>query len=204
MKGFGLTATFLGAALMFFAGIVGVETSFGFRVANFPAIILGATLFLGGLILFAAGSMSSGNSAPQLQAETFDRKRWDALVSYDVEIGLIAEKLKPLGKKWSDEFAGAYLALEDKKYLPNIVEKIIARARKESEEKGPRLLELAATCDLPWLPGREGPLEYSDRPYFRYPDGRVDGLTTMGWIRFSSFEDFKNRIDEENSRALRK
>jgi hypothetical protein len=64
----------------------------------------------------------------------FDREKWLALEKYDPEIATIASKLRVLGDKWVDEFARAYLALSDKKYLPNIVHKIIEDARLEAKE----------------------------------------------------------------------
>lgn len=63
-----------------------------------------------------------------------DREKWAALLKYDDEIAMIAEKLQPLGQKWVDEFAQSYLVLNDKKYLPNIVQKIIRDARMEAEQ----------------------------------------------------------------------
>jgi hypothetical protein len=64
----------------------------------------------------------------------FDREKWQALRRYDPEIATIASKLGVLGDKWVDEFARAYLALSDKKYLPNIVHKIIDDARLEAKK----------------------------------------------------------------------
>jgi hypothetical protein len=64
----------------------------------------------------------------------FDREKWQALERYDPELAMIASKLRVLGDKWVDEFARAYLALNDKKYLPNIVQKIIDDARLEAKE----------------------------------------------------------------------
>ena len=64
----------------------------------------------------------------------FDREKWQALERYDPEIATIANKLRVLGDKWVDEFARAYLAPNDKKYLPNIVQKIIDDARLEAKE----------------------------------------------------------------------
>jgi hypothetical protein len=62
---------------------------------------------------------------------SYDRAKWNALVKYDPDIARIAEKLKPLGPKWMNEFASSYLALNDKKYLPAIVQKIIQQVREE-------------------------------------------------------------------------
>lgn len=58
---------------------------------------------------------------------------------------MIAEKLHPLGDKWVDEFARAFLILNDKRYLPDIVQKIIADAKGEAERA-----ERAARATRDW------------------------------------------------------
>jgi hypothetical protein len=65
----------------------------------------------------------------------FDRTKWNALLKYDPELAIVADKLRPLGQKWVDEFAAAYLAINEKSYLPSIISKIIADARKEDERQ---------------------------------------------------------------------
>jgi hypothetical protein len=65
----------------------------------------------------------------------FDRAKWNALLKYDADLAMIADKLRPLGPKWVEEFAASYLAINDKAYLGVIVRKIIADARSEDEER---------------------------------------------------------------------
>ena len=74
-----------------------------------------------------------GGSAPTL-TPNFDRARWDALLKRDPQLGMVADKLRPLGQKWVDKFAASYLATNDRSRLPALVSKIIADARKESEQ----------------------------------------------------------------------
>jgi hypothetical protein len=62
---------------------------------------------------------------------SYDRKKWNALVEYDEDIARVAQALEPYGNKYVDQFAAAYLALNDKQYLPVIVKKIIAFAQEE-------------------------------------------------------------------------
>jgi hypothetical protein len=50
------------------------------------------------------------------------------LLQYDPEIATAADQIKPLGQIWMDEFASAYLVLNDKKYLLDIAAKIVSRA----------------------------------------------------------------------------
>ena len=73
---------------------------------------------------------------------SFDRTKWETLIQYDDDIALVAERLRPLGQKWLDEFASSYLALNDKNYLSEIERKIVAAAGAEAEE-GQRQLESA-------------------------------------------------------------
>ena len=60
---------------------------------------------------------------------------WDALLNKDAEIAKIADKLKLLGQKWVDTFAQLYLAVNDKRQLPNILQTVFAAARQELEHK---------------------------------------------------------------------
>jgi hypothetical protein len=61
----------------------------------------------------------------------YDRKKFDALVAYDEDIKRIVDGLQPYGPKFVDQFAAAFLALNDKEYLPMIVKKILETARQE-------------------------------------------------------------------------
>jgi hypothetical protein len=65
--------------------------------------------------------------------KAFDTEKWNALLQYDDDLREAAETIRPLGDKWADELARAYLILNDKRYLPNIVTKIGAAARAELE-----------------------------------------------------------------------
>jgi hypothetical protein len=63
----------------------------------------------------------------------YDTEKWNALIKYDKDIAMVAQKIQPLGEKWMSEFARAFLALNDKRYLPDIVQRIIAEAREEAD-----------------------------------------------------------------------
>jgi hypothetical protein len=56
-------------------------------------------------------------------------EKWQTLLKYDKEIALVADKLSPLGERWVDQFARDFLKLNDKRYLPEIVKRVIADAR---------------------------------------------------------------------------
>lgn len=64
-----------------------------------------------------------------------DRARWKALLEYDQEIKAAAEPLRSLDPRWMDEFAAAYMALNEKQYLAQIVQRILERASVEQAEK---------------------------------------------------------------------
>jgi hypothetical protein len=63
---------------------------------------------------------------------SYDRQEWRALLRSDADISRLVEALEPYGQKYVDEFAAAYLPLNDKNYLPMILRKIIASARRDS------------------------------------------------------------------------
>jgi len=63
---------------------------------------------------------------------SYDEERWRLLLSNDADIARLATVLAPYGQKYLDELAAAYLVLNDKEYLPMILQKIIASARKDS------------------------------------------------------------------------
>jgi hypothetical protein len=63
---------------------------------------------------------------------SYDKQRWRALLSSDADISRLAKTMESYGQKYVDEFAAAYLALNDKDYLPMILRKIIASARRDS------------------------------------------------------------------------
>jgi hypothetical protein len=62
--------------------------------------------------------------------------RWNALVKYDDEIRAAAERLRPFGDTWVSKLGQDFFALnEDRKYLPNIVTRLMAEAKLAQEEE---------------------------------------------------------------------
>jgi uncharacterized protein YecT (DUF1311 family) len=84
----------------------------------------------------------------------YDRQKWTALLLYDTEVAGIASEISPLGPRWTDEFAAAYLTLNDPKYLPEIAarvrEKALAEqaAEEERERKARALAEEQARQEV--------------------------------------------------------
>jgi hypothetical protein len=84
--------------------------------------------------------------SPQ-SSTSFDVRKWNALLNDDPGIAKIADRLRPLGQKWVDEFACLYLAANDKQRLPHIIQTILAAARRELEPVN--MVQSATTKDTP-------------------------------------------------------
>jgi hypothetical protein len=65
---------------------------------------------------------------------SYDRREWRALLSSDADISRLANVLESYGQKYVDEFAAAFLAVNDKDYLPAILQKIVASASRDSRQ----------------------------------------------------------------------
>jgi len=85
------------------------------------------------------GSQANEPQKPQPPVEAYIRKRpnydqvkWKALTRYDPDIPAAVEKIQPLGQIYLDELAQAFFDLNDKAYLPKIVEKLTSHARGEA------------------------------------------------------------------------
>ena len=70
---------------------------------------------------FSRNSKNGRKSA----AKHYDRSKWRAVIQNDDAIAAVAEKLRPLGDEWVDEFARNYLTVNDKKQVWRIVQEII-------------------------------------------------------------------------------
>jgi hypothetical protein len=75
---------------------------------------------------------TSSNVHQTANAKPYDEAKWEALVRYDTDIARVAAALKPYGEKYVDELAQAYLVLNDKQYLPMIIQKIVETAKKDA------------------------------------------------------------------------
>jgi hypothetical protein len=65
---------------------------------------------------------------------SYDRREWRALLNSDADISRLANVLASYGQKYVDEFAAAFLAVNDKEYLPAILQKIVASASRDSRQ----------------------------------------------------------------------
>jgi hypothetical protein len=74
-----------------------------------------------------------GCSTPdQLDSKGYDPRKWNALILYDPDVKRIADALAPYGTKYLDQFAEAFLAINDKNYLPQIVQTILETAKSDA------------------------------------------------------------------------
>jgi xanthosine utilization system XapX-like protein len=69
---------------------------------------------------------------PTYNGFAYDKAKWQMLVRYDADISRIVDVLAPYGQKYVDELAAAYLALNDKTYLPMIIQKIVGSAKQDA------------------------------------------------------------------------
>ena len=90
---------------------------------------VGVAMFLLGCIFafVASAPVSRLNTSP-----TYGINKWNALIQYDPDIKRVVDALAPFGQKYVDEFAQAFMAIDDKNYLPQIIEKILATAKADA------------------------------------------------------------------------
>jgi hypothetical protein len=62
------------------------------------------------------------------EPRAYDEQSWRLLLSADEDIRRLTTILAQYGQSYVDEFAAAYLALNDKQHLPMIVEQLVASA----------------------------------------------------------------------------
>jgi hypothetical protein len=76
--------------------------------------------------------LSSSDSASASSPSSFNQEKWQALCAHDPELAKLVAVLRPFGTKYVDELARAFLFFNDKDYLPLILKKIVASARRDA------------------------------------------------------------------------
>src|ERR1017187_1494037 len=71
---------------------------------------------------------------------------WEALCRDDPDLARVVAVLTPYGRKYVDELAKAYLVFNDKDYLPLILTKIVASARRDFDQQGAAQLAANASA----------------------------------------------------------
>jgi hypothetical protein len=78
----------------------------------------------------------------------YDLEKWRALVKSDADISRSVEAVLPFGKKYVDQLAMAYLAFEEKSYLPAIVKMVADAIKKDSGRDSADVAEMDGDMDL--------------------------------------------------------
>lgn len=109
---------------------------------------------LAAVLAFSAGSTRKAAAAPSSggvfgtdsadSGTGFDSAKWKALAQYDQDIAAAVARVRPLGALYVNELAAAFMALNDKAYLPQIVERIERKAAAETAESAAFDAELRA------------------------------------------------------------
>ncbi len=101
---------------------------------------------------------------------SYDNEKWRLLLRNDADISRLVTALAPYGQKYVDEFAAAYLALNDKEYLPTILRQIIASARRDSRQNvaGDRSFENSNADAVGLAFGRTRPVDRVRGPRVGY------------------------------------
>ena len=72
----------------------------------------------------------------ETDSNPYDLEKWRTLIKSDADISRSVQALQPFGKEYVDQLATAYLAFEEKSYLPTIV-KLVADATKKDSGRDP-------------------------------------------------------------------
>lgn len=78
--------------------------------------------------------LDHGPEQKHAQAYRYDKDKWNALVEFDLELARVEAVLRPYGQKYIDQLATAYLTLNDKNKLSDIIKKIVETARQDAAE----------------------------------------------------------------------
>lgn len=140
------------------------------------AIIVLLVIIAAAIGLIAQMASSIGGSQPPSPVDevpTYDLVRWNALVQYDADIKRIVDAFTPFGQKYIDEFAQAFMALNDKNYVPQIIEKILATAKAEAARV---VIEEGESNNISWR---------------KYSDGRLEGRLDKKWTAIGSIDELR-------------
>jgi len=83
----------------------------------------------------------------ELDPNAYDLEKWRALVKSDADISRSVEAVLPFGKKYVDQLAMAYLAFEEKSYLPAIVKMVADAIKKDSGRDSADVAEMDGDPD---------------------------------------------------------
>jgi hypothetical protein len=119
LVGAGLNALLGGALLIAFARAVELLESINDKVSP---------------VNVATSITPQANSQPTIPRPVFDAQKWRVLSEFDPDLIRINATLRPYGEKYVNLFATEYLILNDKQYIPNILEKVLETAHQDAAE----------------------------------------------------------------------
>ena len=135
MRNAGIALIGIGAALAVFGLFIGVEAGYRERIMHLPSGIAGGTLLICGVMLFGFSEIHeialSMKEARTRQDFEHDPK-WKALVEYDSDVYEAARAARGWGREFEREMARAYLALDDKTFLPIIIQKLEEESKRKN------------------------------------------------------------------------
>jgi hypothetical protein len=74
-------------------------------------------------------------TAPRLEAKEYDERKWKALLEVDDDVAAAAKVVAEYGSLYLDEFAGKFMALDDKSYLEVLKSKTVAKAENDLKKR---------------------------------------------------------------------
>ena len=89
-----------------------------------PALILPSQLI--------AGPVSTARGEVRRDERPCETDKWRSLVESDQELSQVVTILMPFGQKYVDQLAGAYVAFNNKAFLPTILNLVTASARQDA------------------------------------------------------------------------
>jgi hypothetical protein len=128
-----------------------------------------------------ATAIKSSRATPQTD-QRFDQQKWNALVQYDPDIKRAYDYVVPLGPTYVQRLATDYFALNDKAYLPQIVNKLVAEYNADLTDD--RVVNIGDS-----RPFSEGVL--GDVKWAYFEDGSYVGERAGLRKKFRSFEDLQ-------------
>lgn len=133
--------------------------------------------------------------APEHSASDYDERKWAALVEYDPEIRRFADEVTQMGPSYERELASSYLALNDKSYLPAIVEKLKSRFEAEAPERRRKIGEQVTER----LVDSFHVFETENGPVFGNTYYNILAVTSSGPLFFPSRDDYAKALGSTSS-----
>lgn len=121
-------------------------------------------------------------------AEGYDRQKWATLIEYDEVLRAANAEVGAYGASYSDKLARDFLGLNDKSYLPKIVEKIKADAEAAiaMKQSGMRTLEDALETGRYW-----------DTVWYKFEDDVYVAVFDGEQVMFSDQDSFKQYVKDK-------